>query len=381
VKRTLTILGPVLTLVGAVVVGGTGGGCGDDSKPGVSASGGKLGSGGSVQGQGGSTVVGTIASGGVLGSGGASATGGTTAMGSGGATGRKDAGNGTGGLGAGGSTIVADGGVTKGGAGGATGTMPGFGGTIATGGMLKGGTGGGVRGTGGAAGAGGAIDGGMPDAPLPKCSDVTTQAECDARDDCYSVFEDKNDCGCPTPGCCASFKSCSNGSYANCLDNAMCDMITPVCNPPYVLAYKNLCYEGCVFQDDCGLLPCPKSAPQNGSACSPANGSCYYEDCAGGGRMLASCVDRVWKVETAACNAYPCQAPEKDGGVLTCAAGEICVVNTDTSFRVTPSCEKQTCGTRPMSTDCIEGTDGWCSTRYKLDGVVISCSMPVPSGG
>lgn len=336
-KRALTILKPVVILVGAVVVGGTGGGCGSDSKTATDASpGSKVGSGGSVQGQGGSTVVGTIASGGVLGSGGASATGGTTVWGSGGATGRKDAGNGAGGLGVGGSTVVAD---------------------------------------------GGAIDGGSPDAPLPKCNEVTTQAECDARDDCYSVFEDKNDCGCATPGCCARFKSCSNGSYANCLDNASCEMIPPVCNPPYVLAYKNLCYEGCVFQDDCGLLPCPKSAPQNGSTCSPSNGTCYYEDCAGGGRMLARCEDRLWKVETAACNAYPCQAPEKDGGVLTCAAGEICVVNTDTSFRVTPSCEKQTCGTREMSTSCIEGTEGWCTARYKLDGVVVNCAMPVPSGG
>jgi len=97
--------------------------------------------------------------------------------------------------------------------------------------------------------------------------------------------------------------------------------------------------------------------------------------------MLASCVDRVWKVETAACDTYPCQAPEKDGGVLTCAAGQICVISTDTSFRVTASCESQTCGTRPMSTSCISGLTGDCSARYKLSGVVVNCAMPVPSGG
>jgi hypothetical protein len=249
---------------------------------------------------------------------------------------------------------------------------------VPTGGALKGGTDGGLRGVGGAAGAGGAIDGGALDAPLPKCGDVITQVECDARDDCYSVFEDKNDCGCATPGCCARFKSCSTGSSANCLDNAMCEVMSPVCNPPYVVSYKGLCYEGCVFQDDCAILPCPNSAPTNGSACSPANGTCYYEDCGGAGRSLATCVDRAWKVETAACDTYPCQAPGTDGGELKCAAGQICVVTTDTSFRVTPSCESQTCGTRPMSTSCISGLTGQCSPRYKLDGVVVSCAMPVP---
>jgi hypothetical protein len=41
----------------------------------------------------------------------------------------------------------------------------------------------------------------------------------------------------------------------------------------------------------------------------------------------------------------------------------------------------QTCGTGPVDLNCIDGLTGDCSGKYKLDGVVINCAIPVPSSG
>jgi hypothetical protein len=86
------------------------------------------------------------------------------------------------------------------------------------------------------------------------CGNVTTQAECDARDDCHSVFLDPNTCGCAEVGCCARFSRCADGGHAQCdAPIVTCDMVTPYCeDPAYVLSYTGQCYEGCVKPDDCG---------------------------------------------------------------------------------------------------------------------------------
>ena len=400
-RRTLNVSRTMAILAGTLLVVGIPAGCG------VSKSGFKIGTGrdagvgGGTQDHGGSVGSGgAIASGGTAGSttsvgtGGSKGTGGagTGGLATGGiltGTGGKGAGGGTGGVGAGGTgaggmvkggvggtSIVGTGGMLKGGASGTS--IVGTGGTGGTGGMLKGGAGG--SGSGGVGGSGGAPppDGGSPDASPPKCSEVTTQAACDARDDCHSVFEDPGTCGCASLGCCAHFKSCADGNWASCLGPASCEMMEPFCEPPYVIAYKDLCYEGCVQQDDCAILPCPRAAPKNGSTCSSANGTCYYENCAGAGRTLATCSAGSWQVQSAACSSFACQAPDTEGGGLTCAAGQVCVVTTDTSFTVTPACVDQTCGTGPMSTDCIKGLSGSCSAKYALSGGVVKCAMPVP---
>jgi hypothetical protein len=362
--------GAIGALAGSLLVMGIPAGCDDGKKlsvpPGV---GGRVGSGGDTQpGTGGARTGGAVGSGGSTqaGTGGAIVGGGVAGSDTG-TAGRKNLGGAqTGG-------VFSTGGAAKDG---------GAGGVVGTGGLtLKGGVGGAAgMGKGGARGGeGGAVSpDGATDASLPKCSEVTTREACDARTDCHSVFEDPGTCGCASSGCCARFKSCADGGEAQCLDNAMCNMVAPHCEPPYVIAYSRLCYEGCVYQDDCFLLPCPQAAPQNGSACSSAYGTCYYEDCAGAGRSLATCVAGTWRVDTAACSAFPCQVPNTDGGALTCTAGQVCVTTTNTSFNVTAACENQTCGTRPMSTSCINGLTGDCSPKYKLSGVVVTCAMPVP---
>lgn len=87
------------------------------------------------------------------------------------------------------------------------------------------------------------------------CSQLTTQTACDARSDCHSVFYDPGDCGCASPGCCARFSQCKEGAQAVCVSpspgTGFCDMATPVCEGPYVLAYTTYCYEGCVLATEC----------------------------------------------------------------------------------------------------------------------------------
>jgi hypothetical protein len=361
--------GAIGALAGALLVMGIPAGCDDGKKmsvpPGV---GGRVGSGGE-------TGTGGAGTGGAVGSGG------RTLVGTGGAgTGGAVVGGGVGGSDTGAAGRKNLGGAQTGGAVGTGGAANdgGPGGVVGTGGLsLKGGYGG--VGKGGSRGEGGAVPpDGAADASPPKCGELTTREACDARSDCHPVFEDPGTCGCASPGCCARFKSCADGGEAQCMGQAMCNMVAPHCETPYIVAYSRGCYEGCVFQDDCFLLPCPQAAPQNGSACSPAYGTCYYEDCAGAGRSLATCAAGAWRVDTVPCSAFACQVPNSDGGALTCAAGQICVITTNTSFNVTPACEKQTCGTRPMSTGCIGGLTGDCSPKYQLSGVVVTCAMPVP---
>ncbi|HMF42727.1 MAG TPA: hypothetical protein VKQ32_18780 [Polyangia bacterium] len=89
--------------------------------------------------------------------------------------------------------------------------------------------------------------------PAPSCSQVTTQAACDARADCHSVFIDPGTCGCASSGCCAHFSRCADGGKAICKapSGFACAIAQPYCESPYVVSYANSCYEGCVAQTEC----------------------------------------------------------------------------------------------------------------------------------
>ena len=89
------------------------------------------------------------------------------------------------------------------------------------------------------------------DAGATTCAQVTTQAECDGRSDCHSVFVDPGTCGCMAAGCCAHFNICANGGRANCSGMPLCEIMTPHCEAPYVVSYTGICYEGCVRQTEC----------------------------------------------------------------------------------------------------------------------------------
>jgi hypothetical protein len=86
--------------------------------------------------------------------------------------------------------------------------------------------------------------------PIP-CSSETTEAACNARGGCHSVFVDPGICDCAPAGCCTHFSRCADGP-ANCNSGALaCKIAAPDCEGPYVISYSELCYEGCVRATEC----------------------------------------------------------------------------------------------------------------------------------
>jgi hypothetical protein len=90
--------------------------------------------------------------------------------------------------------------------------------------------------------------------PAPAaCSTVTTEAVCNARTDCHSVFVDPGTCGCNAVGCCAHFLWCADGAKASCGGMPLCQVVAPHCEAPaFVVSYTGSCFEGCVRPSECG---------------------------------------------------------------------------------------------------------------------------------
>lgn len=394
VKRTHDSVTAIGALAGVLVIATAVSGCGSSKTGGPKGTGGaaRATGGATATGGGGGAVPGTGGVTGATGTGG----GGSTAMGSGGTvtggskgtggaagsggtplgTGGKSATGGSGAGGSGGQTVLPG---TGGGGGGVDGGSAGSG----TGGRATGGGGG--RATGGAGGFDGGIpsfDGGPPDAPLARCSDITTETECNARSDCHSVFEDPHNCACAALGCCARFRACADGDKANCSGPAACAMPTPYCEGPYLVAYQGSCFEGCVKQTDCAPPPCPQVPPMNEASCGPVSQTCYYEDCAGSGRTVATCNGRAWQVTTGACTSVYCEPNVDSPYAITCAAGKVCAVTRSSGGApiVTPMCVDHACGTGPISPTCIPSLSGTCTGKYSLGGAIIQCLLPSSCG-
>ena len=218
------------------------------------------GSGGSFAGVGGATA----------GVGGASVgVGGITARG--GASGGV-AGAGAGGRNTGGATSVGAGGSQSGGASGASGLSdagtPDL--SIAPDGAVDCGADCGVTCTGTAC----LADAGKIDVASGSCSQLTTQAACEARSDCHAVFSDPGTCGCATSGCCARFSACADVGKTLCTQPSTlaCARPTPHCESPYVVSYTTLCYEGCVLPTECAI-----AAAADASASVDSDGSSALE--------------------------------------------------------------------------------------------------------
>jgi hypothetical protein len=131
-----------------------------------------------------------------------------------------------------------------------TGGEPGLGGRTGEGGAPEGlggepGSGGRqVLGTGGAPGVGGAPGG-------SDCDQQLTLFDCNARPDCHAVFFDPGTCNCASLGCCAQFHHCASGFNAICTGLITCAVLPPHCESPYLISYRDGCYEGCVHYRDC----------------------------------------------------------------------------------------------------------------------------------
>jgi hypothetical protein len=119
---------------------------------------------------------------------------------------------------------------------------------------------------------------------------------------------------------------------------------------------------------------CPSELPPADSACPSVNQNCYYEDCSGAGRSLASCADDGWAVSTAPCaDTVYCSA-----GGAECSEGEICLIRAGGAFL--QECVPNTCETGPVECDCIEGCSGECATYGDAEtGITITCNT-CPSG-
>jgi len=170
-------------------------------------------------------------------------------------------GNGTGGLGVGGRGTGGSQWYGIGGSG--TGGNPwyGVGGTpeFGVGGSGVGGTpfsgvgGAQFPGVGGAPGIGGSGTGGsgVGGAPGTGCDQQLTLFDCNARPDCHAVFFDPGNCTCSSLGCCAQFHHCAGGFTAICTGLITCAVLPPHCESPYLISYRDGCYEGCVHYRDC----------------------------------------------------------------------------------------------------------------------------------
>jgi hypothetical protein len=223
-------------------------------------------------------------------------------------------------------------------------------------------------------------DAGTGDAPSTSCGQVTTQAECDSRSDCHSVFLPGTTCGCAAAGCCELFNRCADGGRANCTGPVACMAPQPLCALPYTLAYTANCYEGCVLQTECAkndaaVTPatCPSTPPANASSCGSTSMTCFYDSCPSTGRTQAVCSGGAWAVQTAACGTVSCNGPS----ALTCTSGQMCLITE--SGAVSANCVANTCGSGPVTPAC--GTTlGSCVVNATLvGGVTITCNT-CPAG-
>jgi hypothetical protein len=113
------------------------------------------------------------------------------------------------------------------------------------------------------------------------------------------------------------------------------------------------------------LGSCPGAAPADGQACTVA-GSCFYEDCAGSGRTVATCVNGAWAVETGPCTGVFCQSQ-------TCAVGQLCVIRAGGALLV--DCASNTCGSAAIGCGCLQSCAGTCTATGSLQtGITIQCN-------
>jgi len=124
---------------------------------------------------------------------------------------------------------------------------------------------------------------------------------------------------------------------------------------------------------------CPAAPPQSGSNCAPGL-SCYYEDCAGAGRTVATCVagsvsSPRWQVTTSACTAVTCPNPASS---TMCAAGQVCVVRVGGALFA--DCVCNSCGTSAISCGCLQSCSGTCTVIGSAQGGVSVLCNTCPAG-
>ena len=112
--------------------------------------------------------------------------------------------------------------------------------------------------------------------------------------------------------------------------------------------------------------PCPAAPPTAGSSCTGTPSSCYYENCAAGGRTAATCTGGTWRIETAPCAPTPCQ------GGMTCPAGKFCLQIVSGALLI--ECRTNSCGTGPVNCGCLP-CQGNCYVQATVQaGIHVTCN-------
>ena len=111
---------------------------------------------------------------------------------------------------------------------------------------------------------------------------------------------------------------------------------------------------------------CPATPLASGSQCS-AQGQCTYLDCSGAGQVTVNCngSGSTASVETLPCGLVRC------GGIVDCAAGEVCVIDAGTGMQ-NAKCVANPCAGRAVGCDCIGSLCG--GRSCVAHGTVLICA-------
>ena len=126
---------------------------------------------------------------------------------------------------------------------------------------------------------------------------------------------------------------------------------------------------------------CPTTAPVGASSCDWNGQLCFYEDCAGAGRTIATCqkLDSAgfsWSLHNTACGTVHCSGLP---GNMSCASGQVCSVSQ--SGTISGVCEQSACGAGPITCECAHASCTNCAILGSTEqGFTVTCNN-CPQGG
>jgi hypothetical protein len=119
---------------------------------------------------------------------------------------------------------------------------------------------------------------------------------------------------------------------------------------------------------DMGQCVPPQEVPVSGSDCSTACKLIAYEDCKGAGLVQAGCGGQ-WFLFTSKCGDHKCLDPAFDG--QSCGAGQVCTLKQGGAQ--IPECSPHSCGTGPITCDCLADVCPGCRQTGVLDFTCNTC--------
>ena len=130
------------------------------------------------------------------------------------------------------------------------------------------------------------------------------------------------------------------------------------------------------------LMPCPPNPPGPSAGCNTVGVVCYYEDCAGAGRTVATCQQQTsaranWSLQVAACGATQCIGLPSP---MSCTSGQICSVF-ESGVIAGGNCAQSSCGKGPVTCECAHASCTDCEIRQRHAGLhTVTCNN-CPSAG